>query len=69
MRSGTVKKYYETGELFEEQVWKNGVPDGETRLYYRNGRLKGIDTFVRGKFVRSVGFDSEGKMIWDQVYK
>lgn len=49
--TGTVKKYYEhTPELLESTtVYRNGLKNGEYRLYYTNGQLRESGTFVDGK--------------------
>ncbi|RDB35137.1 MAG: toxin-antitoxin system YwqK family antitoxin [Spirobacillus cienkowskii] len=42
------KKYYESGQLKEERLFKNGVLDGEVKNYYESGQLKQEGLFKNG---------------------
>jgi antitoxin component YwqK of YwqJK toxin-antitoxin module len=47
---------YHSGVLWSVGSYVDGVQDGETTLYWNNGRVRSIDTFVGGKEVRSKAF-------------
>lgn len=37
IKNGISIKFYETGEVFEEAEWKNGIQDGKYQVLYTNG--------------------------------
>ncbi len=56
---GIRKIYFETGELKEEEFYKNGKPEGIWRTFYRNGKIK-----TKGKYS-----NGEKVGVWKTFYK
>lgn len=57
---GTATKYFDSGEIFEVKNWKAGVPDGEWKLFYNNGKIRVEAVFVNGKLdgrIKSYNYD------------
>ena len=46
---GTVKWYYENGNLFQDVNYKNGVLFGDRKVYFENGKLKNETTYKNGE--------------------
>ncbi len=46
---GTVKWYFENGQVFQEVNYKNGVLFGDRKVYFENGILKSETTYENGK--------------------
>jgi antitoxin component YwqK of YwqJK toxin-antitoxin module len=46
---GQVKKYTETGVLFETATYQDNLLNGEKRKYHSNGSVAVVETYVRGK--------------------
>ena len=49
MYSGIHKEMYDNGNLRLEASLNNGVLDGETRLYFENGRLQEVRNYKSGR--------------------
>lgn len=47
--SGCARKYFRNGEILEEKLWKNGVPNGSWAIFYDNGQLRFKAMFVEGR--------------------
>jgi len=56
---GMRKIYFETGELKQEEFYKNGKPDGVWRTFYKNGKIK-----TKGKYR-----NGEKVGVWKSFYK
>lgn len=38
IKDGVSHRYYDTGELMEEQYWVNGFADGKCQVFFKNGK-------------------------------
>lgn len=47
-REGISKKYYDTGELFEEIEYQHDVKDGRWIQYFENGKTRLISSYKKG---------------------
>lgn len=45
VKQGISYKYYPTGQICEEMVWKSGLREGERKQYYQDGKMKCLTTF------------------------
>ncbi len=48
-QNGIVKKYYPSGKVELEQIYKNGKLDGKVKGYYEDGHFKSEVNFQNGK--------------------
>lgn len=46
---GVSRKYFSCGGTAEEKHWKNGLPDGDWKMFYRNGKIRLEACFAGGK--------------------
>ena len=51
--SGSVKSYYDDGQLKQEGTFNNGKRDGPYTSYYENGKLKEERTYKDGELIDS----------------
>jgi antitoxin component YwqK of YwqJK toxin-antitoxin module len=59
--TGVFKIWHPNGQLYLEQEWKEGVPDGKTLFYHPNGRLMDDFEFSEGKRTGTwKGYTEEG---------
>ena len=54
-KNGIHKTYYDSGELKYEATYKNGILEGITKEYNRDGSLKGKYMFKDGELFSKVG--------------
>ncbi|MBU0764466.1 MAG: hypothetical protein KJ607_06505, partial [Bacteroidetes bacterium] len=47
-RNGVGKRFYENGELYCVNHWKDGVLDGNAIYYYQNGQVKEEYKYING---------------------
>jgi antitoxin component YwqK of YwqJK toxin-antitoxin module len=60
VREGELVFYYPNGQKKNSSYWKNGIPQGKTSQWYRNGQLKTVREY-REKHIAVVEFyDSLG---------
>ena len=74
-QEGNTKRFYEKNDKFESDTessvnWENGLYDGITLLYHRNGKLSDSLNYINGKR-EGVGksWDENGKLILIDIYK
>ncbi len=62
-RTGIERKYYDTGELMEENMMDHNTIDGIAKEFYKNGNIKSISIVIRNVFIDTVCYDESGNMI------
>ena len=60
-RNGMERKFYDSGELMEENEVTNNTIDGLAKEFYRNGKLKSMSIVIRNTFIDTVFYDEAGK--------
>ena len=63
-----LKGYYENGQLLGEYNYKDGKQEGITKVYYKSGEIKYIDTYKNGTKINRKKYDKEGKLEFEQDY-
>ena len=67
---GTLKAWYENGQLYYEMVFKNGKPDGLQRDWYENGQLEFENNFKNGEYDGLVRhWNENGQLFYEGNYK
>ncbi|MEM9847842.1 MAG: toxin-antitoxin system YwqK family antitoxin [Bacteroidota bacterium] len=62
-KEGLYKSFDRNGDLIEESAYKAGQLDGERRIYYEDGSVQSIETFVAGQHDgRYLSFHENGKV-------
>jgi len=64
---GIVKRYYETGELYDERTVKDGKLDGLAKYYYKSGKLQKEVIFVKGEYTHWVDYNENGSVQFDST--
>lgn len=59
-RTGVERKYYDTGELMEENETEHNTIDGIAKEFYKNGNLKSISIVIRNIFIDTIFYDEKG---------
>lgn len=62
-RTGIERKYYDTGELMEENETNHNTIDGISKEFYKNGNIKSISIAIRNIFIDTISFDESGSII------
>lgn len=62
-RTGIERKYYDTGELMEENDTDHNTIDGVAKEFYKNGNIKSISIVIRNVFIDSISYDESGNKI------
>ena len=62
-RTGIERKYYDTGELMEENETEHNTINGLAKEFYKNGNLKSISIVIRNIFIDSIFYDEEGNTV------
>jgi len=62
-RTGMERKYYDTGELMEENDTDHNTIDGVSKEFYKNGNIKSISIVIRNVFIDSISYDESGNKI------
>ncbi|HEX9061673.1 MAG TPA: hypothetical protein VF941_15940 [Clostridia bacterium] len=62
-RTGIERKYYDTGELMEENETNHNTIDGVAKEFYKNGNIKSISIVIRNVFIDTIFYDESGNMI------
>lgn len=62
-KNGKERKFYDSGELMEENDVKNNTIDGLAKEFYRNGKLKSISIVIRNTFIDTIYYDETGKYL------
>ena len=69
-KQGTWRKVDKDGHKLYDGQFKNGVPNGEFRYYYADGRLKAISVLSDdGKTARTVSYATNGRKIAEGNYR
>ena len=67
---GTLKAWYENGQLYYEIVFKNGELDGLQRDWYENGQLEFENNFKNGEYDGLVRhWNENGQLFYEGNYK
>jgi len=66
---GVHKEYYEDGKLKLEMHYKNGKPDGLSKMYDRRGILVFGTNYSEGKIIDSRGYHENGKLRYIRITK
>ena len=61
--NGVVKKYYESGGLKDEMIFKDGKPNGIMKRYYQSGKLMGKILYENGKAISGYMFEESGREV------
>jgi antitoxin component YwqK of YwqJK toxin-antitoxin module len=68
-KEGLIEAYTEDGKLYETGKFKNGVLNGNRKIYYPSGQLQILETYVAGVFEGPyVKFYENGKKKVEGVY-
>lgn len=68
--NGVSRKYFSSGGIAEEKHWKNGVPDGDWKLFYRNGKIRLEACFAEGKLEGELkAYSIGGQMMAEGKYR
>lgn len=62
-RTGIERKYYDTGELMEENDTNHNTIDGVAKEFYKNGNIKSISIVIRNVFIDTIFYDESGNKI------
>ena len=62
-RTGIERKYYDTGELMEENETNHNTIDGMAKEFYKNGNIKSISIAIRNIFIDTISFDESGSIV------
>jgi len=69
MEDGIHKRYYFTGELFDESVFKRWMLNGVYKRYHQNGRVEMEINYKNGKKDgEDKSYDEEGRLTVDELY-
>lgn len=66
-KDGIVKRFYESGELYDERSVKDGKLDGPVKYYYKNRILKKEVTYVKGDPTHWVDYNEDGSVQFDST--
>ncbi len=70
LRQGVWSKSDKDGHKIYDGQFKNGIPYGEFRYYYADGKLKTVSEFTGdGKTVRTVSYSENGRKIAEGNYR
>lgn|GEM_PF-2871381 len=61
--NGLKKNYYDTGQLHFEFNFKNGVLDGISKEYYKNGNIKSLYAFSHELLLRKEIYKDNGDLL------
>ena len=50
-KHGKYTAFHSNGQVFEERFYQNDLLEGESRIYYENGKLDYIENHVKGEYV------------------
>ncbi len=64
---GIVKRFYESGEIYDERSVKNGKLDGPVKYYFKNGKLSKEAVYVAGKNTHWVDYNPDGSVQFDST--
>ena len=68
--NGSVKDYYENGQLKAELNYKNGKLDGLEKEYHQNGQLYIEENYKDGKLEgESTNYDENGNLTSKAIFK
>jgi len=67
-QNGVVKKYYETGELYEEQTYVEGKLNGPYKRYSKNGHIQEELNYKDGQIEHERRYYEDGKLQTDISY-
>ena len=48
-KNGIINKFYDTGKIQKEELYKNNNLHGAIKHYYRNGKIDSIENYINGK--------------------
>ena len=48
-KNGIINKFYDTGEILKEELYKNNNLHGAIKYYYKNGNIDSIENYINGK--------------------
>lgn len=68
-RNGKERKFYDSGELMEENNVKYNTIDGVAREFYKNGKIKSISIVIRNTFIDTIFCDEEGRYLGRESIK
>ena len=64
---GSIKEYYENGNLERELTTVDSLYDGQYKTYHRNGVLSSEESYEQGKKLKNLKiYDENGKLNYDQ---
>lgn len=62
-KTGIERKYYDTGELREENMTDHNTIDGIATEFYKNGNIKSISIVIRNVFIDTISYDELGNKV------
>ncbi len=62
-RTGIERKFYDTGELMEENETDHNTINGMAKEFYKNGNIKSISIVIRNIFIDSTLYNESGEII------
>ncbi len=62
-KTGIERKYYDTGELMEENETDHNTVNGVAKEFYRNGNIKSISVVIHNVFIDSIFYNESGNII------
>jgi hypothetical protein len=66
---GSLKIFYETGEISGIGFYKNGYKDGSFKEFYKSGNLKSVEIYRKGKIVDTTRFFNANQKLIRLKYK
>nr|WP_199158563.1 hypothetical protein [Pedobacter sp. ASV2] len=65
---GLVTYYDENGRNIEQSTFKDGILNGEFKIFYPNGKLKSKGTYLDGNTDKNLSFNYRGLEDWNEEY-
>jgi len=62
------KTFYENGQLRTMRMYKDKKLDGISKVFYKNGEVAYIDTYVNGEKSKRIAYDQYGRLKFEQDY-
>jgi antitoxin component YwqK of YwqJK toxin-antitoxin module len=62
-RTGIEKKYYNTGELMEQNNTDHNTINGIAKEFYRNGQVKSVGIAIRNVYIDAIFYDEAGNVV------
>ena len=64
----SVRTFYESGQIFSEEEYKDGILDGLSKRYYTGGTVQYLNVFKNGQKISTRAFDKNGTLKYSKEY-